>query len=210
MVVKTTPVMDRLRVDTRELHTAAENHPLQKAQVAGTLPKEDYVATLGQFYLIHRTLERYLRNHSTNRAIATVVRDFQFQELYLVEDLDHFGLDPQTIKPFPATKRLIARIDALANDPVGLLAMHYVLEGSNNGSKYIAIAVRHSYGLHDGRGMKYLDPYGDLQRDRWAEFKRDMSAVEFTEDQIDHMVDVARELFTALPEIFDDISATPD
>lgn len=207
MVAKTTSVMDRLRDDTRELHTAAESHPFQKAQVSGQLPKEDYIAMLGQMYLVHRSLEQHLRSHAKDHAISTVVHDFQYQEPYLAEDLEFFGIDAQSVEPLPATSRLMTRFDELANDPIALLGMHYVLEGSNNGSTYIAKAVKHIYGLHDGRGMKYLDPYGDLQRERWADFKRDMSTIEFTEAQIDHMVEAAKELFIALPTIFDDLSA---
>ncbi len=207
MVAQTTDVMDRLREETRDLHTAAENHPIQKAQVSGTLPKQTYVTMLGQMYHVHRVLEQHLRRHNDHYAVAAVVRDFQYQEPYIVADLEFFGVDPATVEPLPATRRLIARFDALAHDPLALLGMHYVLEGSNNGSKFIAKAVKHGYGLHDGRGMTYLDPYGDDQRENWATFKRDMSAIELTDQEIDHMVESAKALFAALPAIFDDLEA---
>ena len=70
-------------------------------------------------------------------------------------------------------------MDRLASEqPMALLGILYVLEGSTNGSKFIARKVRPAYELPaTGEGSAYLDPYGDVQPARWQEFKAAMDAL---------------------------------
>lgn len=199
-------VMARLKAETQDLHDAAESHRFQKALARGKISREDYTRWLGQMLLLHRALESALRSARSEPAIAAVVRDYQYQEPYLLADLEHSAVDPGSIEPLPATAAIAARIDRAASEqPLALLGYHYVLEGSNNGSRFIARAVRRSLNLTPGRGDKYLDPYGDEQRALWAEFKADMGAVPFTPEQIQTLVDAAREMFDAISRISDDL-----
>lgn len=195
---------DRLRTETRDLHDAAEQHPFQRMLFKGQLPVEQYVANLGQLYLVHDALERALRAHlSSTPALAGVVRSYQFQVPYLAEDLAHFGVDISRIEATPGTRVLIGQIaKASETMPVSLLGYHYVLEGSNNGSKYIARNVSRAYGLPmGGSGLRYLDPYGDEQSARWMEFKTDLLAVSLTGAEQDAVVGAAREMFAGLARI---------
>lgn len=195
---------DRLRTETRDLHDAAEQHPFQRALFKGTLPREQYVANLGQLYLVHRALEARIRERmSDTPALAGVVREYQFQEPYLAEDLSHFGVDPSSIQPVPATRALIETIERQGcESPVALLGHHYVLEGSNNGSRYIARNVSRAYGLPmGGSGLRYLDPYGEEQPAKWMEFKTDLLALSLTDREQDIVVGAAREMFAAIAAI---------
>lgn len=83
--------------------------------------------------------------------------------------------------------------------------MQYVLEGSNNGSKYISRAVLKAYGLAPGDGTRYLDPYGEKQREYWAAFKIDMNGVGFDQARIDGIVAAAKVMFAGIEAIGDDI-----
>lgn len=197
-------ISDRLRTETRDLHDAAENHPFQRLLFKGQLPVELYVANLSQLYLVHDALESSIREHlSATPALAGVVREYQFQVPYLAEDLRHFGIDPGAIEAGGAVRSLIERIRRTASEsPVSLLGYHYVLEGSNNGSKYIARNVSRAYGLTmGGPGLRYLDPYGDEQSARWMEFKTDLLAVSLTESEQDAVVGAAREMFAGIAAI---------
>jgi len=82
-----------------------------------------------------------------------------------------------------------------ASDELALLGMRYVLEGSNNGNRFIARAIR--AGL-PGAPTRYLDPYGEAQRPRWVQFKADMDAVGFEAGQQDRIVAAAQEMFAAI------------
>ncbi len=200
-------LMDRLRTRTAEAHTAAENHAFQQKFIKGLLSKDGYVNYLGQMWLIHRSLEGHLRILSnTFAAIKAVVREYQYQEPYLSSDLDHFAVDLATVSPTPETARLVAEIDRYAAEqPYALLGMHYVLEGSNNGSRHLARSIRHAYNLDTGQGDRYLDPYGSDQRPYWQQFKDDMNAAEVEPADQDAIETGATAMFTGIMRISDDL-----
>lgn len=197
----------RLKEETQDLHSAAEQHELQRSMIKGRLPKETYAQHLGQMHLIHRALGAHIRRlRPTQPALAGVVKDHQFQEERAAADLRTYGVDPASVRPTPATARLIELFDRAAkSEPLALLGHHYVLEGSNNGSRYIAHALRKAYALKPGEGDRFLDPYGDEQPAKWAEFKRDMEAQAFTPAQQDLLVGAARRMFQAISEMNEDL-----
>lgn len=204
-----TSTMQQLRDSTREEHDRAEHHAFQQAMFKGELSREAYIAWLGQMYLVHGALETALRRVSTdNQAIETVVRDHQYQVPYLLQDLECFGVDAAAIEPLPATRRFIASVDEAEDDPVRLLGLHYVLEGSNNGSRFIARHVAQAYGLAPGPGLRYLDPYGDRQREYWMAFKNDMGTIQFSAEDNARLVSAAKQMYQTVADLSDDLAAT--
>ena len=130
-------VMERLRAETADLHSSAEGKDFQRRMVKGELTRDDYARWLGQMLLVHRALEAPLRALMGSPAFAAL-REEQLQEPYLLEDLDALGQDPAAVTPLPATAALVASIERAATEtPLALLGYHYVLEGSNNGNRYI-------------------------------------------------------------------------
>ena len=90
---------------------------------------------------------------------------------------------------------MLADIERAADEqPVTLLGMLYVMEGSTNGSKFIAAAIRKAYEL-TGPGTTYLDPHGDLQKERWRTFKHDMDSVGFDEAESLAIINAAMGVF---------------
>jgi heme oxygenase len=201
-------VMQLLRESTRDLHDAAEHHDFQRAFAQGSLPKDRYLSYLSQMYLVHSALEERLRDAAeSSAAIRAVVDNRQYQLPYLDEDLEFFGVDPQTIEPLPATRRLVDEIAKMTAEPASLLGLHYVLEGSNNGSRFIARGLMAAYELAPGPGLRYLDPYGDEQRERWRAFREAMDEVDFSLEDADRLVESARHMFQSLVGISDDLLA---
>jgi heme oxygenase len=201
-------VMQRLRESTRALHDAAEHHDFQRAFAQGSLPRDRYVDYLGQMYLVHKALEGQLRRAAeTSEAIRAVVDERQYQVPYLVEDLEFFGVDPDSIEPLPGSRRLIDEIEQMASEPASLLGLHYVLEGSNNGSRFIARGLMPAYKMAPGPGLRYLDPYGDEQRERWQAFRATMDEVDFSREDSDRLVESARHMFQSIVNISDDLLA---
>lgn len=200
-------IMQRLKSETQDLHDAAESHELQRKLMKGELSRELYAAHLGQLYLVHKALESAIRDAQTSvPALQTVVHDYQFQVPYLEEDLAFYGLSIDSLEPTPGTARLIEKIEQAAkSDPIALLGFQYVLEGSNNGSKYIAKAVSRAYQIESGPGLRYLDPYGDNQRAYWGAFIADMAKCSFSDAQSDALVDAAGDMFRGIAEIGDDL-----
>ncbi len=199
-----TPVMPELKSATQALHDATEHGTFNKQLIMGKLPREAFVEMLGQLFLMHRALESRLRETLEKQADwRQAVTDCQFQEPYLREDLAFFGVDADAVQPLPATTAFILRIEeAAAQNSAALLGAHYVFEGSNNGSRYIARALRRAYDLHDG-GLRYFDPYGEEQPMHWRAFKDAMNAIAFTPEQSAAMIDAACMTFQSMGEIHD-------
>ena len=196
-------IMEVLKTSTQSMHDAAEGHKFQQALVKGEITRDQYAAYLAQLLLVHRELESLLKAHAaTTPAIASVVKPAQYQEPYLLEDLQFYGVNPGTITPLASTAALVADIRAAAaREPLSLLGFHYVMEGSNNGNKFIAKALARSFNLTGPGGMKYLDPYGDQQRPLWAAFKDDMNACTFTPMQMRTMAESAQRMFQGIGAI---------
>jgi len=205
----TESAMQQLRDSTREEHHRAEHHEFQQALVKGELARDRYEAWLGQMYLIHGSLEKALRaatDHS--EAIQNVIHDYQYQVPYLLEDFEFFGIDSSGIEPLPATQRFASLVEQGKDDPLLLLGLHYVLEGSNNGGRFIARHVAKAYDLAPGPGLRYLDPYGDQQREHWMAFKNDMGAVDFTDAETVRLVDAAKQMYRTVAELSEDLATT--
>jgi len=206
----TTGIMDRLREGTRALHDVAEGHEFQRALFAGQLVQSGYIAYLGQMYCVYTALESALVQAAAERAeISQVVKLHNLRAGDLAADLAHFGVDADTVKPGPATAALLAEIDALRRrGPLALLGMHYVLEGSNNGNHFIARNIRKAYRL-DGAGARFLDPYGDLQRPRWMEYKEALGALPLSDEESNALLAAAQAMFQAISRISAELHATP-
>ncbi len=202
-------VMEVLKTSTQELHDAAEGHRFQQALVRGEVTREQYAAYLGQLLLVHRALEGELRRHAaTVPAIAKVVKPEQYQEPYLLEDLAFFGVEPERIVPLASTMALVDEVmEASRRDPLSLLGYHYVMEGSNNGNKFIAKALAKSLGLSGSGGLRYLDPYGDQQRALWTAFKENMNGCGFTPAQMMSLAKAAQAMFRGIGAISAEMSA---
>lgn len=196
-------IMTLLRDSTTDLHSQAEGHAFQRSLVTGTVSRERYARYLQQMLLVHVALENALRAAAkVVPAIGRVVTPEQYQEPYLLEDLSFYGAQPDGAQALPATSALIARIQAAAKaTPAALLGFHYVLEGSNNGSRFIARAIRGAFRLTGSNGVRYLDPYGDRQREVWAAFKAAMDAESFTAAEMHAMVEAAKEMFQGITAI---------
>ncbi len=196
----------RLRTETRDLHDAAENHRFQRALVKGDLEKSAYVQWLEQMALVHRALDDAITaTRGTSVAVASIPQE-QLQSPYLDEDLAHFGVQRDDIRPVPATEAFVSDIAKAANEqPLAIFGIHYVLEGSNNGSRFIAMGLRRAFGLTPGAGDRYLDPYAEAQPVKWAEFKETMAALEVTTKEADLLVEWARKTFQAVTNIGEDL-----
>ena len=205
-------IMTQLKSATADLHQAAESSPLQRRLVKGELPRDLYAAFLGQMYLVHAALEQAVRDASASHpGFSAVVREYHDREPQLREDLAFLGVGLDDIAPIAATTAMLSDIARTAADrPIALLGMLYVLEGSTNGSKFIARAIRKAYQLEQGPGVAYLDPHGELQQDRWQAFKRDMDSVGFTERESEAIIATAKGMFRSITEISLELSLSAD
>jgi heme oxygenase len=202
MQVEATTHMERLKAGIWDIHegvTSGEKQPAPEQDniMKGTLPRFKYVNNLKQRYLLQGGFEEVLRSAaSTSPFVAAVVTDEQFHVEKSATDLRFFGVDPTTVKPLPATTAMIEFFHSVAREDVRLvLAIHYVIEGSNNGAMYIARAVKQAYNLEGTDGTFHLQPYGPEIRDKWKAFVAAFNLLEIDSALMARMIVVGREAF---------------
>lgn len=200
-------IMQRLKVETRDLHTHAESRVLQQKIAKGAVDRAAFSAYLGQLYHVHRALEAALAEGGVREPVlgAIAIAD-RMRVPDLDRDLAYYEIDPEEIETGEAASSFLSQIEeAKESNPVALLGALYVLEGSTNGGRFLARTLRQSWGL-DRDGLAYFDPYGDEQPQRWAAFKRDMDGASFAADQAEAIIEMAKSTFRAIAEVSDEVS----
>jgi heme oxygenase len=160
-----------LKHTTAAEHRRAEQSPFQRLLVSGKIPLDSYLDWLDQQWRIYRTLERLVQP-GDSPARNSLVNEPWRRGKVLEDDLRHFGEHGGARPPARSTLEFIELLEkSHREDPAALLGVLYVLEGSTNGSKFIARNIRRAFGL-DRPGTSFMDPHGDDQTARWATFKQ--------------------------------------
>lgn len=199
-------VMTRLREETMDLHKETEHGDFQQNLLSGRLSTDAYADLLQQLLFVHRSLESTLRARmGSDPILSGVVHEEQFVEDRILEDLEHYGrsaASPETSAALPSAQAMTAMFAQLAAErPASLLGAHYVFEGSKNGGRFIARAMRGAYGLTGPGGLRYLEPYGEEQPHRWKAFKAAMEALPLNAADQDAIVEAAKETFRGIMEL---------
>lgn len=203
----TMTVMDQLREATAPAHRAAESRPLMRSIARGTIAREPYVANLEQLLLVHRVLETALVGAAASRpAWAALEIPSRLRVPDLEADLAHLGGSPRA-EPLPPTATAQAWLAQAA--PEALLGAFYVTEGSTNGGRFLVKMVARGLGLPEGSraGLQALDPYGTVQPERWATYKRAMDAIAFAPVEREAIVAAAQAMFGHLGAVADEVAA---
>lgn len=206
-----TSIMQRLKAETGDLHSHAESRTLQKAIAAGEVDRAAFSAYLGQLYHVHNSLETALDgSRDVHPAIGALASKDRMRIPDLDRDLAFYGADRDQLPAGDAAQKFSQRVDETRNaDPVALLGALYVLEGSTNGGRFLARALRKTWGL-DGDGLAYFDPYGDGQPQKWASFRREMEEAAFEAEQEEAIIEMAKTTFRAIAEVSDEVSGQRD
>ncbi len=194
--------MDLLRESTKDLHSSAEGNQFQHLLGSGKVEKDDYCRYLQQLYVLHKTLGELLQERKAHPALHKIVQDYHFDLTCLKNDLGFFNQTAEASQAVPATSELTSAMSrTAAHSPAGLLGYLYVLEGSTNGAKFLAKALRAGLNLPETAGASYFDRYGDKQRERWMKFKEDMNELEFSDEERAELVANAKETFHTFSKI---------
>ena len=199
-------LMDRLKAGTDAHHRHAETRRLQKMMAGGTISPVLYRAYMAQLLLVHRALDGWLVEAESQRpALSALKHEHHRHVTHLEADTAVMGVCDEEAAPLPATRRFIEHMHAtIAAEPLLALGVLYVLEGSMNGNRFIARALRTAFGSGSG-GLSYLDPYGDAQRDTWLGFRARANALEVPQAVADAMLETAQSTFDAIAAISDEV-----
>jgi len=165
----------RLKEQTAGLHRQVERSGFQQRLLAGRLPRGCYVGWLEQMLHVYEVLERRLPARESSAPNPGPLSALTWhRSAALVRDLAALGSSGAG-PPLRSTAALLAQLEAWA--PSQLLGALYVVEGSTNGGRHIAPAVRRAFALEGSDGTGFLDPYGQMQRDAWLGFVTDLNAL---------------------------------
>jgi len=199
-----------LRAQTAGDHRRAEHSDFQQAFVSGRLPRALYVRWLEQMWCVYSELEERLWTAPCRKQYTGLLADSRRRTPDLQADLAHFDAGAPGHRGTPTTSAFTRQLAAWAEQQSrALFGVLYVLEGSTNGSRFVARGVRKSYGLTGREGCAFLDPYGDDQPAQWAEFKRHLDASLSSADA-PALVEGARATFDALTQIGVELLATAE
>lgn len=196
--------MERLRAETRPQHVATEAIPFSTSILAGTLPMRSYAGQLAAYLPIHRALESAIGRvvHPALTAVwAPDMRRVALIEADL-DDLDVRDVDRAGIPEGEATAAWIAGL--AASDPIALLGVLYVLEGSSLGGAFLRRHLAAAYGLGDA-GLRYYAPYGTHPKPHWVAFSARMNAT-VADDAAPRVIAAAAETFVRIGRILSALS----
>ncbi|MDX2131519.1 MAG: biliverdin-producing heme oxygenase [Planctomycetota bacterium] len=198
MTTTSAGLADRLKLETREMHTAAERHPLHAALFKGERPLAEFARLHAQTALVQRAVEARVGSSPLLRPMR---RDYHTRAEAMLRDAAAFGVGPH---PADATRRMIDEIDRA--DEATLLGLWYVLEGATNGGRFIAVALTRAHGAFT---MPSLHPHGEQQGERWGAFRAGLESLALTAPQQDAVVAGAARMFRHMVELMDELAGAP-
>ena len=188
----------RLKDDNWALHQIAERQETPGSLIKGQMPREGYTAMLAQQALVNRVMDDAMRDAvRLDPRVSELVLEEQMLTPYLLEDLAFFGVDLDGVEPNPGTARFIEHIEAKRSEPLHMLGLHYVRLGACNGNRFVARVVRKAYELNETDGTRYLDPFGESQRDKWMAFKEALDAMPLSDAERDTVFAGTRAAYVA-------------
>jgi len=203
-----TPIMQRLRAETREQHLATEAIPFSSSILDGSLPRSAYAGQLAAYLPIHAALERAV-DDGREPALAAVWTDDMRKTVLIEADLAYLGAPGLDGDARDASADLAGWVEDLAGtDPVALLGVLYVLEGSTLGGALLRRHLAAAYGLTDA-GLRYYAPYGVGPKPHWVAFSERMNAAVTDADDADRIVAAADETFRRIGRILAALSPSP-
>ncbi|MGH2446676.1 MAG: biliverdin-producing heme oxygenase [Candidatus Limnocylindria bacterium] len=204
-------LMARLRSETRDQHVMTEAVPFSTRIVDGSLPLASYTAQLAASLPVHEALERAVAG-AGHPALRSVWEPSMRRVDALRADLRALGaLGPSPADLPPPTRTAAAAfatwIDDLARrQPVALLGVLYVLEGSTLGGAVLRRHLAAAFQLEDD-GLRYYSPYGRHPKPHWVAFSMRMNVAVTGEREIELIIGTARETFDRIREILIAIGA---
>ena len=198
---------ERLRRETRPLHTTAERAGVMQLLLKSALPLHAYAALLFNLQAIYTALEHALQHHRKDACIARIFNAALQRSASLAADL-HALAPHQTFALEAATEKYVARLHKLkSEDPRCLVAHAYVRYlGDLNGGQALKRLVALQYGLAQDQGTAFYE-FGSsdqvaAMRDN---FRTGLAEMPLGAEEIDAVVAEACEAFRWHVQLFEEL-----
>ena len=203
---------ERLRAETKHLHTEVERAGVMAGLLRGELERERYTALLRNLHALYAALEAALTRHAAHEDVAPVVFPALFRQTALAADLDVLhGPSWHTDLPLQAaTQTYVARLqDIDAREPTLLAAHAYVRYlGDLSGGQMLRRLVVRGFQLADDEGSRFYD-FGDAAtvRTHLLAFRAGLASLVAGTARSDALVAEARWAFAQHGELFVELAA---
>ncbi len=202
---------ERLRNETRDLHTEVERSILMRALLSGELSLAAYCMLLRNLHAIYLALEAALVRHAADAALAAVCIPALFRSAALARDLtDLYGATwARTVVLQDATRLYVARLRQLQEtDPALLVAHAYVRYlGDLSGGQLLKRIVVKNLQMPTGSGTAFYD-FGDADATQVLihEFRAGLEDIPAHEARIDAIVAEAKRAFELHRTLFQQLA----
>lgn len=202
---------ERLKTETRALHTAAERSAFMGVLLSGRIARPAYCALLRNLHAIYAVLEPALARHSAHPLIAPVFAQPLRRQMALEHDLavQHGPRWADELTLRPVTLAYAARLRDIGSSQPGLLLAHAYIRylGDLSGGQLLRRIVAGSAALAGTGGVAFYD-FGDAaatQRLTRA-FRAGLLGIAVDAAQSDALVDEARFAFRLHQRLFDELA----
>ena len=201
---QSTPLVAKLKEETKSCHSRIEELPYFKALSDHRLPLECYVNQLRALAVIYGVLENEILSSDDKRVLAIWENGLKKLPL-LEEDLGFF--EPRVVSDVStAIEAALAvtgriRLRRIEN-PVTLLGYLYVFEGSTLGNSMHRPDISATYQLDALNGCRYYASYQDQVQSHWDRFSEKMNRTFEDFSLHDQIVESAREAFSGLEAVY--------
>jgi heme oxygenase (biliverdin-IX-beta and delta-forming) len=190
---------DSLRRATRTAHARLNQHSLLIGITRPGYSLDDYQRVLVAYFHFYRVIEASIDDALSRLGLAF---DYRVRRKlpWLVADLAHFGIDPETPSASPAwLPRGPENLDV-----GGLFGVLYTIEGSALGGRIIYRYLSTHLGVTADAGARFFFGYGDVVNDLWQQFNAEMER-QLAEPGVRLRAGVtAGETFALMEQVLDD------
>jgi len=202
---------DRLRTETRSLHTAAERSTFMGVLLRGRMQAPAYCALLRNLHAIYAVLEPALERHAKHPAIAAIYLPALWRTPALAHDLRLLhGADWAGAVPLqPATLTYCERlIELAAHRPARLLAHAYVRYlGDLSGGQMLRGIVAKTLLPEQAAATRFYE-FGDAAQTGalTQAFRAGLAGIAIDADEQDALVHEAQLAFELHHRLFDELA----
>lgn len=185
-------ILNRLKTETNSLHRQIEENEYAAAIMNNSLTMDQYKEYLIKFHGFVKPVEERLSVF--NRPSGTALNDASRNKTdWLERDLLALGLDELEIKGLPQCREL-PNLSTRAR----VLGCLYVLEGSTLGGQMITRKLSQYLPIVPDHNGHYFNGYGTQTKERWQEFREELTGAADGPDAADQMIQAAQETFVLL------------
>ncbi len=198
-------ILNRLREATADIHRRIEKLPFSRRMLTGQISRREYTVLLQALLHIHQSYERIL---NACPALRTLWPQCPSRAAALARDLECLGVE---LNDRPGwVEEWISQIDAL-QEPMAWAGAGYVLEGSRQGSRFLAapLAKALDLPLQMGVGLDYHLDNGPDPAQTWRAVGLALSNLATRLQNPNSIVAAAVITFENLHSLYRDISTLP-